>query len=111
MKLKNYTIASIFTLLAAAPMLATGAGDPEAGKARAGTCAACHGQNGIAQIPSYPNLAGQNEAYLVMALNAYKNKQRSGGQAAVMQGQATGLSDEDIANLAAYYAQMPAGGK
>lgn len=110
MKLKNYTIASIFTLLASAPMLASGAGDAEAGKAKAAVCAACHGANGIAQIPSYPNLAGQNEAYLVSSLKAYKNKQRSGGQAAVMQGQATGLSDEDIANLAAYYSQMPADG-
>ena len=81
-----------------------------AGKAKAAVCAACHGQNGIAQIPTYPNLAGQNEQYLVSALKAYKNKQRSGGQAAIMQGQATGLSDTDIANLAAYYASLPADG-
>ena len=94
----------------AASGMATAAGDPEAGKAKSAVCAACHGKNGIAQIPGYPNLAGQNEAYLVAALNAYKNKQRSGGQAAVMQGQAAGLSQEDIANLAAYYASLPADG-
>ena len=86
------------------------AADAEAGKAKAAVCAACHGQNGLAQIPTYPNLAGQNEQYLVSAITAYKNKQRSGGQAAIMQGQATGLSDEDIANLAAYYASLPADG-
>lgn len=95
----------------AAPGLASAAGDAEAGKAKAAVCAACHGQNGIAQIPGYPHLAGQNEAYLVSSLKAYKNNQRSGGQAAVMTGQAAALSDEDIANLAAYYASLPAGGE
>jgi cytochrome c553 len=65
----------------------------------------------MAQIPTYPNLAGQNEQYLVHALKAYKAKDRSGGQAAIMQGQAAALSDEDIANVAAYFASLPAGGK
>lgn len=110
MTLKHYTIAGLLALGATVPVAAT-AGDVEAGKAKAAVCAACHGKNGIAQIPGYPNLAGQNEQYLVSALKAYKNKQRSGGQAAIMQGQAAGLSDEDIANLAAYYASLPAGGE
>ncbi|WP_152205973.1 c-type cytochrome [Marinobacter changyiensis] len=87
------------------------AADAAAGKAKAAVCAACHGADGIAQIPGYPNLAGQNEAYLVSSLKAYKSKQRNGGQAAIMQAQASGLSDDDIANLAAYYASLPAGGK
>ncbi|WP_427901655.1 c-type cytochrome [Marinobacter caseinilyticus] len=91
--------------------VASMAADPAAGKAKAAVCAACHGANGIAQIPTYPSLAGQNEAYLVSALTAYKNKQRNGGQAVIMQGQAAALSDADIANLAAYYASLPAGGK
>ncbi|WP_369600023.1 cytochrome c [Hahella sp. SMD15-11] len=82
------------------------AGDPEAGKAKAAVCAACHGANGKAMIPTYPNLAGQNEKYLVEALKAYKNKQRTGGQAAIMQGQAAALSDQDIENLAAYYSSL-----
>jgi cytochrome c553 len=47
----------------------------------------------------------------VSSLKAYKNKERNGGQAAIMQGQAMGLSDTDIADLAAYYASLPAGGK
>ncbi|MFL1456229.1 c-type cytochrome [Marinobacter sp. GN3S48] len=110
MSLKHYTIAGLFALGAMAPALVSAA-DAEAGKAKAAVCAACHGKDGIAAIPGYPNLAGQNEQYLVSALEAYKNKQRSGGQSAVMQGQAMGLSDEDIANLAAYYANLPAGGE
>jgi len=109
MSLKHYTIAGLFVLGTAIPALSAAA-DVAAGKAKAGVCAACHGQNGLAQIPTYPNLAGQNEQYLVSALKAYKNKQRSGGQAAIMQGQAASLSDEDIANLAAYFASLPADG-
>lgn len=82
------------------------AGDVAAGQAKAAVCAACHGADGIAMIPGYPNLKGQNEQYLVTSINAYKNKQRNGGLAAVMQAQAAMLSDADIANLAAYYASL-----
>ncbi|MEA1080497.1 c-type cytochrome [Marinobacter qingdaonensis] len=109
MTLKHYAAASILALTTVVPALASAA-DAEAGKAKAAVCAACHGQNGLAQIPTYPNLAGQNEQYLVSAITAYKNKQRTGGQAAIMQGQAAALSDTDIANLAAYYASLPADG-
>ncbi|KAA1171484.1 c-type cytochrome [Marinobacter salinexigens] len=110
MTLKHYAVAGIFALSAAVPAVASAA-DAAAGKAKAAVCAACHGQSGVAQIPTYPNLAGQNEQYLVSALKAYKDKQRNGGQAAIMQGQAAALSDTDIANLAAYFASLPAGGK
>jgi cytochrome c553 len=85
---------------------ALAAGDVAAGKAKAAVCAACHGADGIAMIPGYPNLKGQNEQYLVSSINAYKNKERNGGLAAVMQAQAALLSDADIANLAAYYASL-----
>lgn len=85
---------------------AMAAGDVAAGQAKAAVCAACHGADGIAMIPGYPHLKGQNEQYLVSALNAYKNKERTGGLAAVMQAQASMLSDADIANLAAYYASL-----
>ena len=82
------------------------AGDAAAGKAKSAVCAACHGANGKAQIPNYPHLAGQNAGYLVESLKAYKNKQRTGGQAVIMQGQAAALSDADMADLAAYYAGL-----
>ncbi|ABC27548.1 Cytochrome c553 [Hahella chejuensis KCTC 2396] len=82
------------------------AADAAAGKAKSAVCAACHGADGKAVIPTYPSLAGQNEQYLVEAMKAYRSKNRSGGQAVIMQGQAAALSDEDIANLAAYYAGM-----
>jgi cytochrome c553 len=85
-------------------------GDIAAGKAKSPVCAACHGANGISAVPIYPNLAGQKEAYLVNVLKAYKTQQRQGANAAVMWGIAAGLSDQDIENLAAYYASLPAGG-
>lgn len=89
-----------------ASLSAMAAGDAAAGKAKAGICAACHGANGKAAIPTYPNLAGQNEAYIVSALKAYKNKERNGGQAMIMQGQAAALNDDDMANLAAYFSSL-----
>ncbi|MBT3504845.1 MAG: cytochrome c [Piscirickettsiaceae bacterium] len=86
--------------------VAMAAGDAAAGQAKAASCAACHGVNGIAAVPVYPSLAGQNEAYLVSSMQAYKDNQRTGGMSAIMTGQATNLSEQDIADLAAYYAAM-----
>lgn len=82
------------------------AGDAAAGQAKAAICASCHGADGIAAIPGYPNLKGQNEQYIASSINAYKQGQRTGGLSAVMQAQASLLSDADIANLAAYYASL-----
>lgn len=81
-------------------------GDIAAGKAKSAMCAACHGAKGKAIISTYPNLAGQNEQYLISAIKAYKNKNRAGGQANMMQTQAATLVDDDIKNVAAYYANM-----
>ncbi len=85
---------------------AADAGDPDAGEAKSMVCAACHGQNGIATIDGYPNLRGQNEIYLISSLEAYREKQRSGGLSAIMQAQALLLSKQDIKNLAAYYSTL-----
>lgn len=103
MFIKKLVLAATVLLL---PIAVHAAGDAEAGKGKAAACAACHGSDGLAKIPAYPNLAGQNEQYLVGALKAYKNKQRQGGQAAIMQGMAANLSDQDIEDLAAYYANL-----
>ena len=77
------------------------AGDPEAGEALAESCAACHGADGNSNNPEWPKIAGQNERYLRDSLKAYRDGQR---QDPLMMGEAANLSDEDIANLAAYYA-------
>jgi len=91
------------TVVIAAMPFAANAADVEAGKAKAGLCFGCHGANGKATNPTYPNLAGQNAAYLELALKAYKSGQRTGGQAAIMAGMAAPLSDADISNLAAFF--------
>jgi cytochrome c553 len=83
------------------------AGDIAAGKAKAMTCGACHGNNGISQIPMYPNLAGQKQQYLVLQMKAFRDGQRKN---MVMAPMAASLSDTDIDNLSAYYASLnPAG--
>ena len=103
MKLTSLILPALFIVLAPSSVLA---GDVAAGKVKAVMCTSCHGANGKAMIPTYPSLAGQNEQYLIMALNAYKGGKRTGGQAGIMAGMSAGLSDADIANLAAYYSAM-----
>lgn len=66
-------------------------------------CAACHGPQGISISDDYPNLAGQTPMYLVSSLRAYRNGAR---QAPLMNGVAAKLSDQDIAGLAAFYADL-----
>lgn len=82
------------------------AGDAAAGKAKSAICGTCHGAAGISSVDMYPNLAGQKKTYLVNALKAYKTKARNGGMAAIMQAQATHLSEQDIDNLATYYSAL-----
>ncbi|MDW3095689.1 MAG: cytochrome c [Gammaproteobacteria bacterium] len=79
------------------------AGDVEAGKAKSAVCAACHGGAGISPTPIWPNLAGQKEQYLIASLKAFKDGTRKNAQMAPM---VAGLSDEDMANLAAYYSSL-----
>lgn len=79
------------------------AGNPAAGKDKAKACAACHGADGNSATPMYPKLAGQYENYLIHALKAYKNGERTNP---IMAGMAAPLSDEDIEDLAAYFSRQ-----
>ena len=79
------------------------AGDAAAGKAKAATCSACHGVNGISPNDLWPNLAGQKEGYLVAQMKAFRDGQRNAPMMAPM---AAGLSDTDIEDLSAYYASL-----
>ncbi len=79
------------------------AGDAEAGKAKSVTCAACHGGEGISPTGTWPNLAGQKEEYLLAQLKAFKEGARVNAQMAPM---VANLSEEDMANLAAYYSSL-----
>ncbi len=83
--------------------MAVQAADAEAGKAKAAACAACHGPVGVSMIPMFPNLAGQKAPYLEKQMKAFRDGSRKDPS---MEGQAKPLSDEDIANLSAYYAGL-----
>ncbi len=79
------------------------AGDPQAGQEKAKLCEACHGMDGKSILPEYPNLAGQHEDYLVKALKDYRSGARTN---AIMAGFAATLNDQDIEDLAAWYASQ-----
>jgi cytochrome c553 len=78
-------------------------GDPDAGKSISTTCAACHGADGNSVIPANPRLAGQHADYLVQALKDYKSGARSNP---IMMGMVAPLSEQDIRDLAAYFASQ-----
>jgi cytochrome c553 len=78
------------------------AGDAQAGKAKAAACAGCHGAEGQGVGPN-PPLAGFPEDRTVQALQDYKSGKRTN---AVMKSFASSLSDQDMANLGAYYASL-----
>jgi len=101
--MKKFAVLMFTVLLAGAFGNAQAGGDAAAGKAKAKACAGCHGAQGVTKMAKFPNLAGQNPAYFVDALKAYKNGGRKGGTAMMMIGVAKKLSDADMANLAAYY--------
>jgi cytochrome c553 len=79
-------------------------GDPEAGKAKAVTCSACHGMDGNSMIPSFPKLAGLGEKYLLTQMQHIREGVRPVAQ---MAGQVDNLSDQDLADIAAYYTAFP----
>lgn len=84
--------------------LVQAAGDPVAGESKAYTCLGCHGvKHYVNTYPSYhvPRIAGQHAEYLVAALQAYRSKTRSH---ATMQANAGLLSDQDIEDIAAWFA-------
>ncbi|HTR12213.1 MAG TPA: cytochrome c [Roseiarcus sp.] len=80
------------------------AGDAKAGRVMAEQkCMVCHGLDGLAKIAEAPNLAGQNERYLTEQLGAFKAGVRRNEMMSIV---IEGLSDADIANLAAYYSAI-----
>lgn len=79
------------------------AADRAAGKEAAGICATCHGKNGLATAPDAPNLAGNSAVYIAEQLKAYRSGARQHPQMSII---ASGLSDADIANLAAWFSSI-----
>jgi cytochrome c553 len=96
----------ILTITAAALSLSMNVmagGNATLGKTKSVNCAGCHGMNGHSTTPGNPNLAGQKEAYLAKSIKAYRDGQRKDPMMSPM---VSGLSDADIANLAAFYSSV-----
>lgn len=83
--------------------VAHAAGDAAAGQAKAAVCGACHGADGNSAIANFPKLAGQNEKYLVKQMKDIKNGVRP---VVEMTGLLDNLSDQDLADLAAFFAKQ-----
>ncbi len=82
------------------PVDSAGAGDASAGRQKARKCQTCHGIDGIALLPTAPHIAGENSVYLSAQLEAFRSGKR---QHEIMSLIARNLTDEDIADLAAWY--------
>ncbi|MGL6289982.1 MAG: c-type cytochrome [Silanimonas sp.] len=93
-------------LPASAPVPAVAATAPQAHAkpAQLGLCVACHGDNGVARQPGTPHIGGQDEGYLVLALNAYRDGSR---KAVAMNAISNALQPDDIEALARWYASQP----
>lgn len=89
------------SLLLSLPVLAMG--DADAGQGKAAVCAACHGIDGNSIIPNWPKIAGQHESYLQRQITLIKSGDRPVPE---MAGIVINLSDQDIADLAAYFSSQ-----
>ena len=78
-------------------------GDAAAGQAKTAVCGACHGPDGNSMAPNFPKLAGQGDRYLLKQLHEIKDGKR---QVLEMTGQLNNLNDQDLADIAAYYASQ-----
>ncbi|MCB1875630.1 MAG: cytochrome c4 [Chromatiales bacterium] len=79
-------------------------GDPEKGKQLSAMCANCHGAEGVGMAPNMPSLAGQQADYTYKQLADYKTGSRANP---IMSSFVAQFSDQDMADIAAYYASMP----
>jgi cytochrome c553 len=93
-------ISTAVSLMLSTPSIAA---DAKAGRLLASQCQVCHGIDGIAKIPVAPHLAGESEVYLQTQLKAFRSGKRESEMMTVV---AKNLSDDDIANLAAWYASI-----
>ena len=83
--------------------VAHAAGDATAGQAKAAVCGACHGPDGNSPAPNFPKLAGQGERYLTKQMQDIKSGKRT---VLEMTGLLTNLNDQDLADIAAYFASQ-----
>ena len=95
---------SIALALVLAGNQAMAGGDAEAGQAKAATCVACHGVDGNSAVPTFPKLAGLGHKYLLKQMKDIRDGRRP---VALMAGQVDNMSDQDLADIAAFYDAQP----
>ena len=104
---QGYHLANLFAVLAVAALAVTksahAGGDPAAGREKAKVCRTCHGMDSVGKLPNVPNIGGESDFYLTKQLKAFRKGDRRDEQMAII---ARDLSDQDIADLAAYYASI-----
>ena len=101
---RSYRVVVISAVLAVAIAPSSiWAGDPVAGESKAALCLTCHGKGDTVQGAGTPIISGQCEEYLIQAMKSYRSGVRNNP---VMNGFAASLSDEDIRDLSAFYADM-----
>ncbi len=101
--MKKVIVSTMASLLLVTANISMAGGDAAAGKAKSATCAGCHGAAGVSANPLWPNLAGQQDAYMVKQMKAFRDGSRSDPMMSPM---AKPLSDADIDNLAAYFSSL-----
>ena len=102
-KMNKIQYAVAVSLLALIPGMAFSAGNAAEGHNKSAVCQACHGATGTSTQPTYPNLGGQQQDYLSKALHDFRD---GGRQNVIMNGFAANLSDTDIEDIAAWYADQ-----
>ena len=107
-KIVGYAFSALVFAVALPAAAAQGAGDADAGRQKASMCVGCHNIPGyrtaFPSVYSVPKLDGQHAAYIIAALRAYKSGERKHPS---MRAMAASLSDQDMADLAAFYASGP----
>ena len=97
------SLRALASLLVFLSLQAFAEGDADAGRAKSAVCAACHGADGNSMVPNWPKLAGQHEQYLLRQITLIQSGARMVPE---MMGIVAGLSEQDIADLAAWYASQ-----
>ena len=99
--MKNLILAGLIAVSGLTMAGSALAGDAVAGKAKSAACGGCHGFDGNSAIVTYPKLAGQNEAYITKQVKDFKAD--SARKNEIMKGMVASLSDEDAADIGAYF--------
>lgn len=98
-------------IICASTVAVAAQGDAEAGKQLTAACAACHGADGNSAAAAFPKIAGQNAKYIAKQLKDMQKTQEEGGRVVPeMTAMVKDLSEQDIADIAAYYSQQAAQG-